>query len=136
MKTLTLSLLCVAGLGTVAWLALLVLPGGTGTKAVLKFGNPERELHIRQRANHNAEPYTTDAVYRDEGGKWWRAQLDFEDLRWLGSCELIEDKASDSVRVMRSGSPYAKITFNPLGAAVDPSYHTGFTGFEAMSAPP
>jgi hypothetical protein len=98
------------------WPALLVAPGGTGTKAALIFGKPERRIEIRQQANYSAEPYTTSAVYLDAAGKWWIAQLDFQDVRWLGTCELIEDQVSGNVQVMRCGSQFAEISFNPLEA--------------------
>ena len=109
---------CVAALGLV-YLGLLVLPGGTGTKAVLLFGKPDRQIQIRQKANFSAEPYTTSVVYLDANGKWWEAQLDFQDTRWLGTCDLIDDRTSAGLQVMRSGSKYADIIFNPLEAHLE-----------------
>ncbi len=46
-------------------------------------------------------------------------QLDFQDIRWLGRCDLIENRISGDVRVMRSGLEYAVIRFNPLEAYLE-----------------
>ena len=124
-KMLLVLFACAAAL-TLVYLTLLVLPGGTGTKAVIHFGKPERQIQIRQEANFSAEPYTTSVVYLDANGKWWSAQLDFQDTRWLGTCELIEDRISGGLRVMRSGLKYAEIRFNPLEAQLEDGNRIAF----------
>jgi len=95
------SVLGIAAALVIAFLAIVVKPGGDGVLGEVTTPDGARYV-VEQRCNWGAEPYTVSFYLKPPGGQWGWCYIDHEADRW-SDVAMIHDPARDEIIITRKG---------------------------------